>query len=358
MKKRTPPASSRKVTQADIARSLGVDQTTVSLALRGEAVVSEKTRKRVVEAAARMGYRRNALGKAMRDGRFGAIALLESTDADKSPLSQKFYGPIHDALAERDMRLTIARLPDADLTQKGYMPKIMTELSADGLVVNFVVHIPDGMIEAIKSHSLPSVWMNVDWPENCVRPDDEQGARVATERLLDLGHRDVAYLDYWHHMEWEPSLLHYSALARSRGYAGAMRAAGARPREIHWAFENDEAAAIAFTREVLEGPDRPSAMIAYGMREALPIVHVAAVLGLRIPDDLSLVVFEREPASILGVDVCTMLIPVAGMGRRAIEMLERLIARPERPLESVVLAYDIDAGGSCARPAGRAKRKR
>src|SRR5688572_11482874 len=98
------------ITLKDVALQAGVSQMTASVVLNGSkpgVPVADDTRQRVLRAAEELGYQTNGAAKAIATGKFGCVALLLSTQPHVSTLPQRVLEGIHDALAERDMHLSL-----------------------------------------------------------------------------------------------------------------------------------------------------------------------------------------------------------------------------------------------------------
>ena len=274
-----------------IARKAGVSPNTVLRVLRGEnkeVWPSAIRRAEVIRDMAReIAYLPNSSARAMRRGKFNCVALVLSADQGRSYLPNELFNAIHDALAERGMRLIVSKLPDAQLTSEELVPTILKEWSCDGLLINYTDHVPQGMVELIGRYRIPSVWINCRQPVDCVYYDDFGGAMEATQHFLKLGHRRIAYLDFV--TLDRPETSHYSRIDRYEGYAQAMRAAGLVP------VAQGQFAGIAVPRrlemllKLLSSPERPTAIISYDAGERL--LYAAALKGLRVPEDLSLMTF-------------------------------------------------------------------
>jgi LacI family transcriptional regulator len=170
---------------------------------------------------------------------------------------------------------------------------------------------------AVDPHTGPSDLVTID-------SDNLRGGRLATGHLLDLGHRRIAMLT------GRPDL--QSAQLREEGYRQAMAAAGVPVDEKLVAVgAYDPEIAVDAALELLTGPDRPTAVFAANDLSAIATIEAATRLGLRVPDDLSVVGFDNVPESALCVPPLTTVDqPIRKMGQRAVELLVSLI-RGEQP---------------------------
>lgn len=338
------------ITLKRIAEHCGLSLQTVGAVLSGkEALFRPETVARVKASAAELGYRPNSAAKAMRSGRFHAAALVLSDNPWRSTLFRPQITGMDHALTAAGMHLVHALIPEADLRERGQVPKIIGELMADGLLINYNTGIPDALDQVITKHRLPAIWMNAKRARDCVHPDDEGAGRLATEHLLKLGHRRIAYVDYCHATSHADH--HYSAWDRQAGYEQAMRAAKLTPRVITTPQTVPSAAIPQAARAWLSAADRPTAVVTYCEREAEPILYTAtALMGLQVPRDLSIVTIADDPADHTGVPLATVILPRYELGKVAVELLVERIAAPKRSLPARCLAVRLDAGSSTASP--------
>ena len=347
------------VTIGNIAESAGVDASAVSRVLSGKARqyrISADAERRVLEAARKLKYRPNAAAKATATGRFGCAALLQSTSGGRSTLPQQLVAGLCGGLAERQMYLSIACLPDADLTSEQVVPDILRMWFADGLLINYTDHIPEKMVRLIREYRIPSIWINAPLEADCIHPDDFNAAALATRELIGLGHRRIDYLDLAH---GEASLAgdHYSARDREAGYAHAMREAGLPPRTHRSAEHLPPEQRLPMLHAVLDRPDRPTAMIGYGPRESQAMFIACLERRWRSGRELSHVHFEDvrsesgHPATrFVATAASACVIDQEQLGRSAIDLLTRKIAEPDRPLDPVALPFTFARGETIGSP--------
>lgn len=336
------------VTVKEVAARVGVSVPTVVQALGGRGRLRPATRQRVLRAAQELGYKPHSSARAMRAGRCGCVALLLSTFRSHSLLPDYLLDGIQSVLVEGDMHLTVASLPDEKLTSEGFVPKLLREWAADGMLVNYNARIPQRMIELIAESQTPTVWINSKHHANCVHPDDLRAGAEATRGLLSLGHRRIAFVNYTTGYAETP--WHYSAIDRQAGYEQAMRDAGLPPRRISDAAAVRQEDFIPFTREWLAGAERPTAVIPYSPRDARVVLATALRLGLRVPEDLSVVTFTDAPFADMGWKVSAMLIPGFDIGRAAAQLLLERIEDPTKELPPQAVAMHWEPGQTCCPP--------
>ena len=337
-------------TQAQLAEELGVSQVTVFKSLSGHPKVSQAVREKVLRLAQKRGYRVNTSARAMRQKRFGAIALMQSIELSRSVIFKQSLHAIQIATQKHQLHVLLGELPDEQLTSSGYVPKLLNEWMCDGLLLNYISGVPQQMIELIARYHLPSVWMNFKQASNSIYPNDLAGARVATEHLLKLGHRRIAYADYIFR-DLTSGAVHYSAVDRHAGYLAAMKAAGLQPRVIRLPQNVHRNESAAFSAQWLKSEDRPTAVLTYNSDTVKPVVFGAmAIAGFKVPQDLSVITVDERVFTEFGFPLTTMVLPGYEMGAESVEMLIECIASPGTQLPAKPLDLRLESGELCLPP--------
>lgn len=279
---------------------------------RTEGTVADATRQRVLEAADELGYARSAIAMSLRERRTRTIGII-TDEISTSPWAGRMTRAVMQAAAERDhMAVTI----DLSLGGRGLVDAMRTlaEQQVEGLVYatmgNALVDLP------ATAFGLPLVLLDCRErssegaePLAAIVPDDRGGAWRATRRLLDVGHRRVAMLSG---DDAQPA-----TIEREAGYRQAMENAGIPPRVIRAGWQMDSG--VRGLRELLAGEDPPTGVVCIRDRVAAGAIHAAALEGLQVPRDLSVVGFDDEDffAESLTPPLTTIALPHEEMGRRA-----------------------------------------
>lgn len=330
------------VTLETVAQEAGFDRSTVAKVLSGKARkarISPRCETIVRAVAAKMNYRPNAAARAVNVGSFGCVALLLSTGSTNGNLPIVTLKAIHDELARHDLHMMLSRLPDAELINEGVIPKILRQLMADGLLINYTDHIPRPMLDLMARYRLPSIWLNCKLANDSVHPDDFGAGIKLTEYLLSQGHRRVAYVDYSYAAE-DLAHCHYSTRDRQAGYEKVMAAAGLTPQIIRGERVNVRAQeSRQFTVPWLSAADRPTAAVTYSIFETVPVGWVARDLGLRLPQDFQIVTFHEEAVELADIPIPTCLVPQARLGRKAVELMLQKLTSPGSKLETCAVPF-------------------
>jgi LacI family transcriptional regulator len=333
----------------DIAREVGVSTVTVRNVLNGRNKETWPTAKQradeIRRIAAHYNYRPNAAARATATGRFSNIALVLATEANT--LDHLFYGTlwaVRTSLREHGLHLVIGDLPKERPGDDEGLPMVLRELSADGLLINCIERVPEFFLRQTERCRVPSVWMNIKLARDCVYPDDLAAGREATQRLIDLGHRRIAYMDL------RPAV-HYSSTDRREGYMVAMREAGL----LEWILPqvgSSPADWEPFMTDVLSAADRPTAIVAYEQDRAMVVCFAALRLGLSLPADLSLITFHSGERASSSFAIDTMRIPSEALGEYGVETLIRKIEDPSRVFEPRGVPHVYRPGSTCGPPPG------
>lgn len=345
------------VTLKQVAEHTQLSIPTVSEILNNKSnrLYRSETRSRVLAMARQLGYRPNGNARSIKSGRFGSIALLQSSMEHRSYLPNSLLNSICQVLNEKELLLTLASVSDEQLADQNFIPQILRILSVDGLLINYNAGFPERLIDLVRRYRIPSVWINAKPGTDCFYPDDVTASRVATEYLLELGHREIAFVDYSYGYRNETPV-HYSDYDRCFGYAQAMQSAGLAPWEIRAETSLPMQNRYEFSLQWLALPKRPSAVIVYTSANALPIALAARTLGLQIPRDLSMITFNDHVTDELGMLVDTMVLPEAQMGRQAVHCLLEKVEDPNKVFPATAVALDFQKGWTTAPPAPSALR--
>jgi LacI family transcriptional regulator len=307
---------SSRVTIRDVAAHAGVSVATVSKVINDRYGVSAATLARVRAVIEELGYEASLVAQSLRNHRTNVIGILV---ADLEPFSTELLKGAADAIRGSGFELVVysagGRTGDPVGWEKRYLSRLSGTLVDGAVLVTPAVSleaVPGTPVVAVDPHTGPSHLPTID-------SDNLRGAQLATEHLLDLGHRRIAFL------AGRPDL--ESASLRKAGYLRALEAAGVPADESLirvGAYDPEVSAASA--HDLLTGPDRPTAVFAANDISAIATVGAARELGLSVPDDLSVVGFDNVPESALcSPPLTTVDQPIREMGHRAISMLIALI---------------------------------
>ncbi len=305
----------KRATMREVGELAGVSQATVSLVLNGvpNARVSKATRRRVLDAAETLGYRR---GKShpVPEGRKRVIGLFID-EVTTTPFAAQFIEGARDEAALQDVSVaTFCTRSDPALEQAAI--DLLVSQKTIGLIYTSLITrqvvVPE-MFSALPLVLLNCYERKLRYPT--VVPGDIVGGYVATEALLKAGHRRIAHLAGESFIE--------ASVDREKGFRQAMADWKVPVDESlvslgGWTMRHGRERALA----LLSRPDRPSAVFCFNDRMAIGCYEAARSLGLQIPKDVSIMGFDDEDLSaFLDPGLSTMVLPHDEMARWAVGQL-------------------------------------
>jgi LacI family transcriptional regulator len=304
-----------RTTIRDVAERAGVSVATVSKVLNGRYGVSASTIAHVQTVIDDLGYQSSIVASSLRSHRTNVVGILV---ADLEPFSTELLKGAAGAVRDTPYELVVYSAGGRAADRVGWERRYLSRLGGtliDGalLVTPTVVDAHVGIpVVAVDPHTGDS-WVPT------VASDNLHGARLATEHLLELGHRRIGFI------AGRPDL--ESARLRQRGYELALADAGIRiDRTLMAEGGFEEEPAREATRAILLGPEPPTAIFAANDLSALGVLAAAAELGLAVPADLSVVGFDNVPESVMAEPPLTTVDQsIQLMGRRAVELLLGLL---------------------------------
>jgi LacI family transcriptional regulator len=334
--------SDQPATLRDVASAAGVHPATASRALNPgtRLLVSEETAQRVTEAAERLGYRPNSVARSLRTRRSHTIGVL-IPDLN-NPLFPPIIRGIEDRLAQHGYVALIGNT-DADPGKERLVFDQMRARHVDGFVLATATLNSPILAEAARAE-LPLVLMNrtaQDYPFSSVSVDNEQGVRAAVAHLVSLGHTRIGHIA-------GPQDISTGA-ARLRGYQEAMRSHGLAVNavEIVYATGYTVEDGLRCGRELLEAVDDLTAVVAANDMLAVGCYGALDGLGLRCPEDVSVIGFNDMPfVDRLHPPLSTVRFPHYQLGTEAARLLIERIESGQGPVKILFLAAELVARGS------------
>jgi len=307
----------RRVTITDVARAAGVSVATVSKVVNGRYGVAATTADRVRTVIDELGYSSSLVARSLRSTHTGVIGILV---AEFEPFSTEVLKGLGAAAVGSGYELLAWSGYSGHGGQEGWERRSLNQLSGtliDGAVVvtPTVVDADAGIpVVTVDPHTGPSAGFPT------IDSDNYHGALLATRHLVELGHRRVGFL------AGRPGL--QSAEERERGYRAGLAEAGIEfdPELVRVGGYRTETADGA-ARELLSLAERPTAVFAANDITAIRTMNVAADLGLKVPEDLSVVGFDNVPESALAnPPLTTIEQPLQEMGADAFRLLLALLS--------------------------------
>lgn len=326
----------------DIARLAGVSHSTVSRALRNSPLIPASTAGRIQRIAEEAGYTASAVARSLVTRRTQTVGVVVTSIAD--PFNGEMFAGIEE-LANRHGYSVVLANSQGKAEREVAVVRALKEHRFDGVLVASsrvgALYMPK-----LSELQIPIVLINNHHASefaHSVTIDNVNGAYRAVHHLIELGHKDIAYVGDGFGLG--------SDADREAGYRKALRASKIKVRR-HLIVRGDgkPEGAIVAVRELLALPGKPTAIFCYNDMTALGVLREAAGRGLKLPRDLSVVGFDDLFfAPLLNPPLTTVHQPRQEIGRMAMKLLLALLeGRPAQ--KTIRIEGELVVRGSTARP--------
>jgi LacI family transcriptional regulator len=305
---------SKRATMDDVARAAGVSRQTVSRAINDLGEISPETRDRVLRIAEEMGYRPSSIARGLATQRTLTLGLVVPDNVNPF-FSDVTRGVEHVAYAE-GYSVFLCNT-DENQQQERAVLQSLEEKRVDGVIL-CSPRLPEEELRSIVAPHLAVVLVNRSLKSvgtGAVLIDDEAGARMVVQHLLQTGHREIGFLA-------GPAASH-SGQQRAKGYRAALAAAELQAETgcIHHCSPTVDGGRRA-ARELLETQSDLSALFCYNDLVAVGALQACTDLGLCVPDELAVAGFDDIPlAALVTPPLTTCRVPRHELGVQAMRLL-------------------------------------
>lgn len=328
--------TSRRVTIDDVAAAAGVSRQTVSNVLRGTGRVGAATADRIRGVVDALGYSPHPGASSLRSRRTGQLAypLASAALEPDNVIVMQFIPSLVKAAGAAGYHVL--------LTANG--PDGIRELVRSGRVDGFVfsdMFGADERLEIVEETRTPYACFGrtpAEMRQAWVDVDNATATRVATEHMVSLGHRDVAYLGFGPTAYWDAE--------RLDGYVRAARDLGIAVRPAS-SPDNANAAMDAAATALVTATDRPSAIVCSSDALALAVYRAADHAGLTIGVDLAV---SGVDSSVIGRSLVptltTMRVPVDRIAELIVDRFVDEVADRDADVEGTLVVPELQPGAS------------
>lgn len=300
-----------KVTLSTIADHLGVSTATVSLALRDSPLVAGSTREKIKKSAAELGYIYDRRAASLRTSRSGIIGALMHDITN--PFFAETLIAIEDELEKSRRIFLLCNHRDNMQTQKQFVDTLL-QFGADGVIISPATGTTAEDIAMIEDSGLPVVMIARDIPGSSApvfRGNDKQGIQIATQHLIDLGHRDIAYVGGRRET--------FAGYDRLDGYLDALRKAGIEPDpDLQIGSLPTRRAGYDCVRSLFESGKSPTGIVCFNDLVALGVMNGLRSIGKEPGKDVSVTGYDNiEEADISSPALTTVWNGPQEIGRAA-----------------------------------------
>lgn len=339
--RRKPP------TIVDVAAEAGVSKSTVSNVVRGVAEISPETRTRVLAAIELLRYRPNGIARQFVQQRSKMLGVLLD-DLINPNNAQMAQGVERAAFASGYTTMFCNIEGSSDMAISG-IDLLLSQRVAGVVMLSYIERSSPGY-EAISEAGVPTVFAGLsgNWGDS-VGPADTDGGRLATNHLIDLGHRRITYVR-------TPLVERSGDHARASGYRNAMRKHGLEPMPV-FAWTPGSRTVRIGNRQVpfdiaMTSGDAPTAVFVSNDIGAIGLIDACEALGLRVPADVSVVGFDDITiAGLKRIALTTVSQPLMFQAERAVNLLVERVERPTIAPRHIRVPVELRVRDSTAPPA-------
>lgn len=338
-------AKKKNTTLSDIATTIGVAPMTVSRVVNGTGYVSKQTWEKVMSAVKEMSYRRNGLARNLKRQRTDTVGLVLGDLSN--PYSTEIANAIRSSLSFRGYNLFIC-ISEHSAKEDIVAFEALVDHNVDGIIVATRSNEEgDARLAAIADSNLPIVVVGRDFRHDSVdyvSADNLAGGFEATQHLIDLGHRRIAFIGAGFESR--------SSLKRLQGYINALEKHGIEidERLITGRKESvsdvpgysTEKIGYEGMKRLLSLPQPPTAVFARNDFTAVGAISAIKDAGLSIPHGIAIVGFDDTPLATHTMPALTTVRqPMHLQGQLAAEMLLRRISTDD-PVEREERVLDCE----------------
>jgi DNA-binding LacI/PurR family transcriptional regulator len=339
--------STANVTINDVARAAGVSKSLVSLTLNDRPGVKTETRERILQTAQELGWTPHPGARGLTTRRAYALGLVlrrAPRTIEVDPFFAAFIAGVEAVLSERGNVLVLTVVPDAAAEERAYT-RLASDKRVDGFLLTDLLdedaRIP--LIERLGSYAVSLGEPLGGSPFPAVTRDYDAGIDALVDHLVGLGHRRIA------HVSGDERMLH--GRRRRERFERAAQQAGLTPLIVPTDFSPEQGAAA--TAALLDGEDRPTAIVYGNDPMAIAGMGVAHERGLDLPGELSITGLDgSQIGSYVYPSLTTLDNDPAGFGEAAATALLRLVEDGE-PGDVALPPARLVVRASTAPPAAR-----
>ena len=328
------------MTLKQISEIAGVSVPTVSAALRGKSNVSASTRERITRIARELGYEPHGPASALKTREAGAIGVMTQGWPERLLGSSEILllQGFSKRVAATDKHIVLLNA-EADRT----IPSMIARRSVDGAA--FFLRPHERSLDWMRSHGVPVVTLDTEpvGDIDSVCADDQGGIAKALDHLASLGHKRIAYVNIIGDQLGPPDS---SMIIRQNAYLKAMA-----ERDLRAPAGSETIGAVDDRIAWLIKNDSPTALLCFNDEIALNAIQVLHRLGLRVPEDISVMGIDNADVGLLSSPMLTTMdVPFFEMGALAAKLLLARLKSPEKEVRHEVLPERVVARESTARP--------
>src|SRR4030065_1096814 len=327
------------ITIKDVAKKAGVSIATVSFVTNNSKHISTETKNRVLKSIKALNYHPSKSARNLVSKKTGFIGFI-LTD-DHFLRTEPFYTRIFlgtEFVARSEGYYILLTSISPDFNEKDILPRFILNKSVDGIII--AGKIPHNLIERISSYKLPTVFVDYIPPTNSyplVLIDNIQGGLLATNHLINLGHKNIAFIS--------GDIDHPSFSDRLNGYRQALEYAKI-PIKNNLIFTNTNyhgrQAGFILAKKIFTGNKEVTAVFAGNDAMAIGVMHYLNKKGYKVPEDVSVIGFDDIEADLLlDPSLSTIRVPKIELGVEALKLLVNTLKNKKSLPKKILVPVEL-----------------
>lgn len=305
------------VTIKDVANFANVAPSTVSKVLNNAGHLSDETRLKVQDAIRKLNYRPNSIARSLRKNHTRTIGMINNSHTNKNTFVLQLMVGVEEAASQEGFSVFLCNSSASQSKENEYL-EVLLDKQVDGIIFLDNV-VKERHLPAAHLSNVPLVFLN-QYPQEAlypsVIPNDVQGAKLATDHLIALGHKRIGFIN--------GRLKHKASHLRLEGYQAALKAAGltfdsqlVQGKDI-W----DEEGGYLSVNDLMALTNPPTAIFCANDPLAIGALDGLRQLGLSVPDDIALIGFDNSLAAAQKRPALSSIeMPFLDMGKLAVKLL-------------------------------------
>jgi len=331
----------------DVAKKANVSIATVSLVIHDHKRISKETKLKVLDAIEELNYYPSRSARGLVSKKTGNVGFILTNDhfLRTEPFYTNIFIGTEFGARENELYVLLNTV-DSNYKENDPLPRFILERNIDGIII--AGKVPNVLIEKLCSFKLPVVFIDFQYfKDNCptVVVDNALGGRMAVNHLIELGHKNIAFVG--------GDIQHPSISDRFKGFYSAMEGANIDVNKDFIDTEEDYPAAsngFNAAKRLFEKNKNITAVFACNDAMAMGVIQYLKEKGKRIPEDISIIGFDDViPTNSTGFSLSTIRIPKMEMGVEAMRLMSALLRGDTKINKKITVPVELIVRSSTQR---------
>ncbi|PRO64855.1 LacI family DNA-binding transcriptional regulator [Alkalicoccus urumqiensis] len=339
------------VTIKDVAKEADVAPSTVSRVISDSPRISERTKEKVREAMARLGYHPNFNARSLANQSTKTIGVIMPNSANKT-FQNPFFPEVIRGISTKAHQLEYGLYLSTGQSDDEIYEEVQHMVQGkrvDGIILLYS-KVDDRVMKYLHEQDFPFTVIGRPYDDSLsnvtfVNNDNLKAAKTVTEYLLLLGHKRIAFIG--------GNLEHVVTIDHMEGYHQALKNAGIDPCDDYIVFHDElQEGGQEAVIDLMSLAERPSALIVADDIMTFGVMRMLSEMEVHVPDDISIISFNNVMISELSAPPMTTVdINIYSLGYEAANLLIDKILHPDVPAKKVLIPHKMIKRQTCRRVA-------